>query len=286
MNVRKERRALRAKLPPSILGAALVLGGTLVWQASNFVFNAVGARASAQPAMECSRRAWHCSVSPALFSLPYSPPPAARSPRWRRVSLASIRPILRFYGFRVVCAALALAGIAAATSSWISGLFHLGSPWLVVIVGASIPGYVVSHLLGGVLQASSVLAACPTERGRGMSEGDRRGCGYGTAVAFPDVRRRDDHRELCRGAGEYLLITLPILERAHPAGCRGESVASGPGPRGAPTRILGRGGSGVATYSVTALVTYSLLALLLSSDTPIAKRCLSGPPAACMPVTR
>ncbi len=140
LNVRKERRALRAKLPPSISGAALVLGGTLVWQASNFVFNAVGAHALG-PA-----RYGVLAASVALLNLRQPSSRCRTVHRQPRGLLAGDEyesgerenSMLRFYGFRVVCAALALAGIAAAATRG-TGLFHLGFLRLVVIVGASIP---------------------------------------------------------------------------------------------------------------------------------------------------
>ena len=280
LNVRKERRAARAKPPPSISGAALVLGGTLVWQASNFVFNAVGAHALG-PA-----RYGVLAASVALLSFAGPLLAAVQATASREVSslatsmsLASVVPMLRFYGLRVVCAALALAAVAAATSSWISGLFHLGSPWLVVIVGASIPGYVVSHLLGGVLQGIERFGRFALQS---VVEGSAKAIAGVAAIGLlwrsPMSGVLTIIVSCAAGLVTYLLLTLPILERAPRLRDPGEhSVARGRARfRGSPWQILGRGGSSVATYSVTALVTYSLLALLLSSDTLIAKHYLSS----------
>ena len=126
-----------------ISGASLVLGGMLVGQASNFAFNAVGAHAlgPAHYGTLAASMALISFATPLLAAIQAVASREATSLAARN-ELRKLRPMLRHYGLRVTCGALALGAAIAAASSWISGLFHLGSPWFVVIVGVAIPCYI------------------------------------------------------------------------------------------------------------------------------------------------
>ena len=79
------------------------------------------------------------------------------------------------------------------------------------------------------------------------------------------------------GLVTYLLLTLPLLDRKRPRSIADTSPTRPcPGPRCASANSPEEGVPGVVRYSVTALVTYGLLALMLSSDTLIAKHYLSN----------
>ena len=100
------------------------------------------------------RRASRCSASPVRSSSRSRPSPAERPRR----SPAGGEPSTRYPR----CFAATGCGwfweqepSAPAwwpRATWVSGVFHLGTPWLVVIIGVTIPGYMATHLLGGVLQ--------------------------------------------------------------------------------------------------------------------------------------
>jgi O-antigen/teichoic acid export membrane protein len=255
-------RLAPAGLKRMISGASLVLGGSLVGQAANFGFNAVGAHAlgPAGYGVLAASMALLSFAGPLLAALQAAASREAASLAARK-QLWQIAPMLRHYGLRVTFGSLVLAGAAAAASGWISGLFHLGSPWIVILIGATIPCYTVGHILGGVLQG--------TERfGRFALETVVEGLAKATigilvmgllwhsalwGVATVAVSR-------AAGLVAYLLLTLPILDRS----AAKNSAAKNSAPKG------------IVRYSMTALATYSLLALLLSSDTLVAKHYLSS----------
>ena len=255
-------RLAPAGLKRLISGASLVLGGTLIGQAANFGFNAVGAHAlgPAGYGVLAASMALLSFAGPLLAALQAAASREAASLSARK-QLWQVAPMLRHYGLRVTCGSLVLAGVAAAASGWISGLFHLGSPWIVVLIAATIPCYTVGHILGGVLQG--------TERfGRFALETVVEGLAKATigilvmgllwhsalwGVATVAVSR-------AAGLVAYLLLTLPILDRSG----RQASAPVTSAPKG------------IVRYSMTALATYSLLALLLSSDTLVAKHYLSS----------
>ena len=76
----------------------------------------------------------------------------------------------------------------------------------------------------------------------------------------------------------YLLLTLPLLDRDTSPANPGTTQRHGcyPGPPRLTGGSAGGAAPGVVRYSVTALVTYGLLAVMLSSDTLVAKHYLSS----------
>jgi O-antigen/teichoic acid export membrane protein len=255
-----------------ISGASLVLGGSLVGQAANFGFNAVGAHAlgPAGYGVLAASMALLSFAGPLLAALQAAASREAASLA-ARGQLWQVAPLLRHYGLRVTCGSLVLAGAAAAASGWISGLFHLGSPWIVVLIGATIPCYTVGHILGGVLQGTERFGRFALET---VVEGSAKatigilvmGLLWHSAlwgVAAVAVSR-------AAGLVAYLLLTLPILDRSRPQ----TSAPKNSAPQAsAPQNSAPKG---IVRFSMTALATYSLLALLLSSDTLVAKHYLSS----------
>ena len=288
-----------ANLKRMASGTTLVLGGVLVWQASNFLFNAVGAHVLGPG------RYGVLAASMALLSFATPLLTAVQSVASREATslaankhLGKVEAMLCHYGLRVTVGALLLGGITAATSSWISRLFNLGSPWLVVIIGATVPCYVVGHLLGGLLQGVERFGRFALES---VVEGTTKAIlgilamgllwhspasGLGAVIASSIV-----------GLATYLLLTVPLLyrntlsvtgnnkftERARDRGTHrqghgfnGDTLSAFSRDRGIHRRDPRGENLGVARYSVTALATYGLLALLFSSDTLIAKHYLSN----------
>jgi len=186
--------------------------------------------------------------------------------------------MLRHYGFQVMVGSLLLGGAVAAASGWITGLFHLGSPWPVVIAGAMVPCYMVGHLLGGLLQGAELFDRFAAESViEGLTKAAAGILAMGllwhsalsgmAAVALSAVA----------GLVTYLLLTVPLLRRNphQPPADAGRALTAAPSGR-AYRRRQGRRAPGVVGYSMTALVTYGLLAVMLSSDTLIAKHYLSS----------
>ena len=249
----------------------------LVGQAANFAFNAVGAHAlgPAHYGTLAASMALIGFATPLLAAIQAVASREATSLAARN-ELRKLRPMLRHYGLRLICGALALGAAIAAASGWISDLFHLGSPWFAVIVGVAIPCYTVSHLLGGILQGIERFARFAWES---VVEGAAKAV---TGVLAMGLVWRSALSGMAAVAAScivglltYLLFTLPLLDRDTlppiPEQRRAVAVTRG---RRAHRRIPDGAAPGVVRYSVTALVTYGLLAVMLSSDTLIAKHYL------------
>jgi len=268
-------------LPPAlrrlINGASLVLAGTMVGQVSNFAFNAVGAH-SLGPAHYGALAASMALLSfatPALAAVQTVASRGTTSLVLRQQS-RSLRPMLAHYGLRLAVGSLALGGVVALASAWISRLFHLGSPWLVVTVGAIIPCYVTGHLLGGLLQGAERFGRFAAES---VAEGLTKAIVGVLAMGF---LWRSALAGMTAVAGSsvvalvaYLLLTLPALARGTLVASPDDHCAAAVRNPMSHRRRPRRGMPGVIGYSMTALCTYGLLALLLSSDTLVAKHYLA-----------
>jgi O-antigen/teichoic acid export membrane protein len=262
-----------------ISGASLVFAGTMIWQASNFLFNAVGAHAlgPARYGTLAASLALLSFASPLLAAIQAV---ASRETTTLadRGELAKIRPMLRHYGLRVTGGALIIGAIVIATSGWLSSLFHLGSPWLVVIVGAVIPAYALGHLLAGLLQGAERFGRFALES---LVEGSTK-AGFGIlamALLWRSALSGMAAVALsCAAAvAVYLAMTLPLLARnALSPAAAGSAVAAGPRDPGSPSAGLASGRPGVARLSLAALAIYGLLAVMLSSDTLVAKHYLTN----------
>jgi O-antigen/teichoic acid export membrane protein len=272
-------RRASAGMKRMISGASLVLGGTVVGQAAGFLFNAVGAHALGPEryGVLAASMALLSFAGPLLAALQAVASRSATSLAARK-QLWKVAPMLRHYGLRVTGGSLVLAGAAAAASGWISGLFRLGSPWLVVLIGATIPCYTLGHILGGLLQGTERFGRFALETV--VEASTKAVIGFLVmGVLWHSALWGVATVAVSRAAGlvAYLLLTLPILDRSSPGDIAGEGSATALSRlRGAHRRSPRVGMPGVVRYSMTALATYSLLALLLSSDTLVAKHYLSS----------
>jgi O-antigen/teichoic acid export membrane protein len=269
---RKPARAATDSMTRLISGATLVLGGTMVWQASNFVFNAVGAHAlgPARYGVLAAATALLSFATPLLMAI-QAVTSRETTLLMDRNELAKLKPMFRYYGLKVTGGGLVLGGIVAAMSGWFSGVFRLGSPWLVVVIGAVIPGYVLGHFLAGLVQGSERFGRFALES---VTEGSAKAI-FGVLAmgllwhsAFSGVVAVA--LSCAVGVGTYLVMTLPLLARDALAPAAAGS-AVGAQDHGSPPASLTGASPGVARYSLTALVIYGLLALLVSSDTLVAK---------------
>lgn len=256
-----------------------MLGGTLVWQASNFVFNAVGAHTlgPSRYGLLAASTSLLSFATPLLYAIQAVTSREVTS-LVDRNELAKVKPMLRHYGLRVIGGGLVLGGIVAATSVWLSVLFHLGSPWLIVIVAATIPGYVCSHFLAGLLQGVERFGRFALES---VIEGSAKAVFGILAMALLWRSALSGMAAVTLscfvGVATYLFMTVPLLARntlAPAAPARAVAVDAGDQPSAA-TYIAGAS-PGVARYSMTALVIYGLLAVMLSSDTLVAKHYFSN----------
>lgn len=265
-----------ARLTPVVSGATVVFAGAAVGQVAGFVFNAVGAHALG-PARYST-----LAASVALLGLASPLFLAVQTVSSRETtslaasgSLDSLPAMVRRYGARVVLGAAVVGAFVAVASKWVSGVFHLGSPWLVVIVGATIPGYMATHLLGGVLQGLERFHRFAFES---VVEGSTKAVlgVLAVAVLFHSAVAAMV-AVLCScvlGLATYVVLTVPVLRRLHVAArIDGATVTV--------SRVARRmrSDSGILQYSMTALATYGLLAVMLSLDTLVAKHYLPGPVA-------
>lgn len=271
---REPAREVTDSVKRVIGGTTLVFGGTMVWQASNFVFNAAGAHAlgPAGYGVLAASLALLNFTNPLLIAIQAVTSRETTS-LVDRNEMAKLKPMVRYYGLRVTVGGLILGGIVAAASGWVSSLFHLGSRWLVVIVGAVIPAYALGHVLAGLIQGAERFGRFALES---VVEGSTK-AGFGIlAMALLWHSALSGMTALalsCAAAvATYLVMTLPLLARnALSPAAAGIAVASGSKePGGRPAGLTGAR-PGVARLSLAALAIYGLLALMLSSDTLVAK---------------
>ena len=140
-------------LTPVVGGATVVFAGSAVGQVAGFVFNAVGAHALGPTHYgTLAASIALLSLASPLFTAVQTVASRETTSLVSRGELSALPNLLRRYGVRALVGAFALGATVVAASGWVSQVFRLGSPWLVVIVGATIPCCLANHLLGGVLQ--------------------------------------------------------------------------------------------------------------------------------------
>ena len=266
--VRVRARAATTSLTPVVSGATVVFAGAAVGQVAGFVFNAVGAH-SLGPARYGTLAASIALLSLAspLFTAVQTVASRETTSLVSRGQTAALPSLLRRYGLRAVLGALVLGAVVAAASGWVSQVFHLGSPLLVVIVGATIPCYMAGHLLGGVLQGMERFHRFAIES---VIEGSAKAVLGILAVAIlfhsPVTGMAAVFASCACGLAAYVALTVPVLRR------RPETIASPTTMFESPARV--RTSPGIVRYSMTALATYGLLSLMLSMDTLVAKHYL------------
>ena len=268
VGVVRARAATAVRLTPVVSGATVVFAGAAVGQVAGFAFNAVGAHALGPT------RYGTLAASLALLSLASPFFTAAQTVASREATSLVARgeggalpPLLRRYGGRAALGAAVLGALVAAASGWVSRVFHLGSPWFVVIVGATIPCYMVGHVLGGVLQGLERFHRFALES---VIEGAAKAVlgVLAVAVVFRSavIGMAAVMCSCALGCLTYVVLTVPVLRRL--------ARVDGPGAALAAPRAVAS--PGIVGYSVTALATYGLLSLMLSVDTLVAKHYLPG----------
>jgi O-antigen/teichoic acid export membrane protein len=235
-------------------GGALVVASTGVWQCSNFVFNAAGARLlgpSKYGALAASISLLYL-VGPVFVSIQTVASREATS-----FAAAGERAQLRYRLDRLSAWVGVSGGLLAAAlialSRPISGFLHIASPLPVILGALALPLLALTHLQRGVLQ------------------GTRRFGRYAASTVVEALSK--------------LLVALVLfgsLWRDPAAGMLAVVIAAGCGlivnaillrflPKGPSTAPRARTSS---RYSAMVLATLVLLALLMSDDTLAAKRYL------------
>lgn len=152
--VPRRRRAVRSGL---VRGGALVFASTLVWHASNFLFNAVTARLlgpSGYAELAATVTIIYVS-SPVLTSIQTMMSRAATSLQVAG-SLDRIRPLVDARARVIALVALAVAAGCSALSHQFARFLHLSSGWPIVIVFAGLCVSGVTHCQRGALQGTQL----------------------------------------------------------------------------------------------------------------------------------
>ena len=152
--VARRRRTVRGTL---VRGGALVFASTLVWHASNFLFNAVTARLlgpSGYAELAATVTIIYVS-SPILTSIQTMMSRAATSLQVAG-SFDRIRPLVDARARVIVLATLVVAAGCSALSHQFARFLHLSSGWPIVIVCAGLCVSGVTHCQRGALQGTQL----------------------------------------------------------------------------------------------------------------------------------
>ncbi len=240
---------------PFVRAGAPVLAATLLWQMSNFVFNAAGARLLG-PATYGSLAAavgLLYLVNPIFTTIQTV---ASRETtayistgRW-----AELRGAMWFYGWRLGVAGMVACVALAAASPWISGFLKIDTTGPIIVLAAALPLWCIALLQRGVFQGSQRFGRLA------ISTAVEAIAKIASAIALLTLFWRGATGGMLAvvvGAASALLVGslmlryLPVGEVRHV-------------PHVHPAR-----------YSLITLATLVLLAVLLSSDTLAAKHYLS-----------
>lgn len=241
---------------PFVRAGAPVFAATLLWQLSNFVFNAAGARLLG-PATYGSLAAavgLLYLVNPLLITIQT----VASRETTAYLSAgrgAELRDAARFYGIRLGIAGIVAFVALAAASPWISGFLRIDTVGPVIVLGCALPIWCIALLQRGIFQGSQRfgrLAISTTVEALAKIV---------AAIALLGLFWRGASGGMLgvvAGAGSALIVGtlmlnyLPRSERRHV-------------PKVHPAR-----------YSLVTLATLVLLAVLLSTDTLAAKHYMSA----------
>jgi O-antigen/teichoic acid export membrane protein len=236
-------------------GGALVMAATLLWHASNFAYNSLGAHAlgPSQYGALAAVVALLYVVSPLLFSVQtLASGVAARlteTGNWDRLA-----GLLRYYTRRLAVAAVVLTILLLPTSEAVARALHLPSALPVILVFATLPLAVVVNVQRGALQ------------------GSRRFGRYAGSTAVEAVAKV--------GVAVALILLWPTVEGALLAVLAGlicAGIAHFGLLRFLPRRPSPLGGVRHPTgESAATLASLSLLALLFSVDVIVAKHFMSA----------
>jgi O-antigen/teichoic acid export membrane protein len=234
-------------------GGTLVVGSTLVWHASNFVFNSISARLLGPGG--------YSDLAAAVTLLYLASPILTSIQTLTSRTATSLQVAGETHRIRVLvrrtCVRLALGGVAVGTacglaSHPIASFLHLHSGWPIVIVGAGLCLSGVTHCQRGVLQGLQRFERYATST---VVEATVKVVAVGALVGW-----------LSRS------VTAAVAAVPVAAVCALAANA-------ALLRFLPRGGRtapspAVARRSATTALTFVFLALLLSADVLAAKRYL------------
>jgi O-antigen/teichoic acid export membrane protein len=240
---------------PFVRAGAPVFAATLLWQLSNFVFNAAGARLLG-PATYGSLAAavgLLYLVNPLLITIQTV---ASRETTAYISSgrLAELRGAMWFYGWRLGGASVVAFIALAAASPWISGFLKIDTTGPIVVLAAALPLWCIALLQRGVFQGSQRFGRLA------ISTAVEAVAKIASAIALLTLFWRGATGGMLAvvvGASSALLVGalmlryLPYSEVRHV-------------PRVHPAR-----------YTVITLATLVLLAVLLSTDTLAAKHYMS-----------
>lgn len=240
---------------PFVRAGAPVLAATLLWQMSNFVFNAAGARLLG-PATYGSLAAavgLLYLVNPLLVTIQTV---ASRETTAYISSgrLSELRSAMWFYGWRLGAAGVVAFVALAVASPWISGFLKIDTTGPIIVLAAALPLWCIALLQRGVFQGSQRFGRLA------VSTAVEALAKIASAIALLTLFWRGATGGMVAvvvGAGCALVVGslmlryLPYSEVRHT-------------PRVHPAR-----------YSLITLATLILLAVLLSSDTLAAKHYLS-----------
>ena len=241
---------------PFVRAGAPVFAATLLWQLSNFVFNAAGARLLG-PASYGSLAAavgLLYLVNPLLITIQT----VASRETTSYISggrLSELRGAMWFYGWRLAAAGAAVFVALAAASPWISGFLKIDTTGPIIVLAAALPIWCIALLQRGIFQGSQRFGRLA------ISTAVEAMAKIASAIALLTLFWRGATGGMLAvvvGAASALLVGalmlryLPYSEVRHV-------------PRVHPAR-----------YTVITLATLVLLAVLLSTDTLAAKHYMSA----------
>jgi O-antigen/teichoic acid export membrane protein len=133
-------------------GGAMVVVGTAVFQASNFLYNSLAARALGPSTYgDLAAVVGLVALTSPLFMSVQTVASRTATALYAGGRARELRGLLSFYTARLVFAAVLVASVAALFSGPVAELLHLGSSLPIVLLAGIIVLGVISHLQRGVL---------------------------------------------------------------------------------------------------------------------------------------
>ncbi len=252
-----QRLLERVRAHRVLTGATVVFVSTSVWQLAGFVFNAIGAHTlgPARFGVLSATVGFLALVAPLMMAMQAMASREVTSIE-RRGEPGELAATVWHYGVRVACGTVVLGALLAVCANPLTRLFHLGSPWGVRLAALCVTLYLPSHFLSGVLQGKerferfalqTILEALAKVALAVVLLG----------IVWPTPQGGMVALALSAAAG--LAVNVALVRTYAP---RLRRLV-------APVRIS-------PGYSLTALATFGLLALLLSADVLVGKHYLGG----------
>lgn len=250
------RRSLRVHLP-YVRSGGIVLAAMLVWNASNFGFNSVAARLLGPSGYSelAATVALLYVASPVLISIQTLTSRAATALTVAGAE-GDVGQMVRAATRRLTVVACLIAGAALAVSPLLRDLLRLSSGVPVAIVVAGLALSLLTHCQRGALQGTERFGRFATST---VVEGLAKVVGAAAILLLVD-RSVDGAAAAIPLAAACALVANRALLRALPSGRAEEHSPASP----------------VERSSAATLLTFILLALLLSADVFAARRFLPG----------